>query len=608
MDKEQMEQMVCGIFRGRSYYGFSPSVLKSGVCKYYRREFYDKFVWCIVEMLVFGFKEGSRGLITNITNRLRILLMEEIVPLDASKVALAVDLIGEMDSTEDITEKIGKALEFGELVKSCRRGRVVSYQNNWWKYNGATLETRELDKIQKYKKQGDTSELLELGELLIEFTETSDERMFEIFNRLYNMETKQGARYRRKEAIYLMVEIYEDKYRENPVFMKLLEFAKSQLFRKSLKERRAFGVWLMMLVWKYDEIDWTEGEFSYSGPTGEDYLASREKIAIDEDFVVKDYHVNKKFGLAKFGEVGSMVVNEDLEILAPNGELYRDFYKEKKMATTTGKTIKVKKGKKTTPKTYILEPDESKLEFIDFSRFTNIRVLEDGVCGLKVCCVIVELDGKEYVLKEMRKSFNYGRDYILVDSLKSKFGLRDMKMRRIRSNRGLVVKDKAKKSFVGNWQWADREVVYCIMGLFKNLGDLGKNKRFLEDISVVRECFKIRLFDGLFCSSDNILRNILVNEDGELLSIDEGDIYGKRAAIFNKTDWCVKWYRANNWSGMEMVNEILEEFNVMGKIGMVKERMEYIGFGDKVTKMVERFMNFRKVVFGELEVSIYKAK
>ena len=64
-------------------------------------------------MLVFGFKEGSRGLITNITNRLRILLMEEIVPLDASKVALAVDLIGEMDSTEDITEKIGKALEFG---------------------------------------------------------------------------------------------------------------------------------------------------------------------------------------------------------------------------------------------------------------------------------------------------------------------------------------------------------------------------------------------------------------------------------------------------------------------------------------------------------------
>ena len=138
------------------------------------------------------------------------------------------------------------------------------------------------------------------------------------------------------------------------------------------------------------------------------------------------------------------------------------------------------------------------------------------------------------------------------------------------------------------------------MGLFKNVGDLGKNKRFLEDISVVRECFKIRLFDGLFCSSDNILRNILVNEGGELLSIDEGDIYGKRAAIFNKTDWCVKWYRANDEKGKKIVDEILEEFNVMDKIGMVRDRMEYIGFGDKVNKMEDRFKNYRKVVFGEL--------
>ena len=137
-------------------------------------------------------------------------------------------------------------------------------------------------------------------------------------------------------------------------------------------------------------------------------MMSREKITIDEDFVVKDYHVNKKFGLAKFGEVGSMVVNEDLEILEPNGELYRDFYREKKMATTTGKTIKVKKGKKTTSKTYVLEPYESMLEFIDFSRFTNIRVLEEGVCGLKVCCVMVGVGWEQ--VKEMRKSFNY--DYI----------------------------------------------------------------------------------------------------------------------------------------------------------------------------------------------------
>ena len=35
----------------------------------------------------------------------------------------------------------------------------------------------------------------------------------------------------------------------------------------------------------------------------ESYLLSREKIDISEDFVVNDWHVNKKFGKKKFGEV-----------------------------------------------------------------------------------------------------------------------------------------------------------------------------------------------------------------------------------------------------------------------------------------------------------------
>jgi len=600
MDSAKLEKMVCGIFKGRSYYGFSPSVLKSGVCKYYRREFFEKFEWCIVEMLVFGMKEKGKGLVTNIVNRMKILLMEEIVPLDASKVALAIDIIEELESSDEIVEKIGKALEFCELVKTCRKGRVVSYQNNWWKYNRAKLEACGVEKIEKYKKTGDTSELLELGEKLIGFIENRDERMFEIFNRLYDMDTNQGVRFRRKGAIYLMVEIFEDMFGKNPVFMKLLEFSKSQLFRTSLKERRAFGVWLMMLVWKYDEIDWAPASVELESLSGKDYIDSRKKITIDEDFVVRDYHVNKKYGLAKFGEVGSMVVNEDLTILGEDGELYRDYYREKKVASGTKNIIKIKKkGGKT--RVEVLEKDESKLEFIEWDRFKNIKVLEEGVCGLKVCCMIVELDGVKYVLKEMKKSFNYGKDYILVDSLKSRFGLRDMKMRRIRSNRGLIVKDKAKKSFVGNWQFGDKEVVYCIMELFENLGDLGKNKGFLEDFSVVRECFKIRLFDGLFCSSDNILRNILVNKSGELLSIDEGDLFGKRARIFNKTDWCVKWYKANREKGRAMVDGILEEFSLSDKIGMVRERMNCIGLGDLVEKMEGRFSSYREVVYGELE-------
>jgi len=73
----------------------------------------------------------------------------------------------------------------------------------------------------------------------------------------------------------------------------------------------------------------------------------------------------------------------------------------------------------------------------------------------------------------------------------------------------------------------EKESLYCMMENFLNLGDLGKNKRFLTNHSIKKECFKIRLFDGLFRSSDNILRNILVNESGELMSIDENIFMAK---------------------------------------------------------------------------------
>ena len=139
--------------------------------------------------------------------------------------------------------------------------------------------------------------------------------------------------------------------------MKLLEFAKSHL---ELLERRALGS-TMMLVWKYDEIDWEPASVELESLSGRDYLDTRKKITIDEDFVVRDYHVNKKYGLAKFGEVGSMVVNEDLTILDENGELYRDYYREKKMATGEKKQIKIKKqGVKTMVD--VLEKAESKWE------------------------------------------------------------------------------------------------------------------------------------------------------------------------------------------------------------------------------------------------------
>ena len=665
IEKKKVDNIVCGSFNNKSYFGYSGKVLKSGVCKYYRRKQFDKFEWCIIEMMLFGIK--NKGLLTNIINRIKILLMEEIICNQMGNLVLCINILNDIDNSEngvtgesgdfDLVQKIGKMLELCEIVKKLNRGRIVSYINNWWKYNEEeyNLDEIEIDKVKKFSLKNDSEEILKLGELFINFLEDKDERIFDIYTKLYSKTGVYGTRYRRKDAVYLLFQIIEDKYKSNMDFMIVMEFCKKMFFRKQMVERKAFGIWIIFMAWKYEDMDYSKMSVKkFSNEEVKNYLSSREKIAIVEDYVIKDYHVDKKYGIGNFGKYGSYVVDEDLRLLGSNGEKYRQYYidmkikfnnNSKKMKKSKKKNGKKKSGKesvKESGKEFVKESskmeevkkigvieevgvkekvvkkkkiikkkkivsevkeneivDEDLLKFIDWKEFKNVKVLEEGVCGLKVCCIRVEYKDKTYILKEMRPSFNLGRDYIFLDSLKKEFGVRDLGMIRIRSNEGLERKDLKKKTFVGNWKFGLREVIYCMMEQFINIGDLGKHKYFLEDDKVFKECLKIRLFDGLFRSSDNILRNILVNENGDLMSIDEGDIYGKRPLIFDKNNWFKK--KENVEKSKKIIKEIIEEWNLTSKIELVKERLELFKFNDKIPEMDKRFNNYEKIVMEEFK-------
>ena len=221
------------------------------------------------------------------------------------------------------------------------------------------------------------------------------------------------------------------------------------------------------------------------------------------------------------------------------------------------------------------------------------------MCGFKVCCIRITYQGKKYILKEMRESFNYGRDYMLMDRLKSIFNINSLNMKLIRSNMGLTAIDKNIRSFIKNWKFTERDVVYSMMDNFDNIGDIGKNKHLLQNDNVFKECLKIRLYDGLFRSSDNIMRNILVNNDGMVMSIDENDIYGKRPRIFGKkNDYYIN---KNNVAKCKMVSmEIIEEWNLESKIPIVSQKMSLYKFEDKIEEMKHRFMNYKEIVLEEL--------
>jgi hypothetical protein len=610
LDKDLVYNITTGSFNNKSYYGYSGSVLKSGICKYFRRKQFDKFEWCVIEMMIFGLKD--KGLLTNVLNRMKILLMEELVCLNLGDIHNCICIFNEIDEEEELLNKIKKILQICAIVKKINRGRIVSYINNWYKLKPVELnfETIELKKVLEFKKPNDTDELLKYGELFINFLETKDEKIFKIYDILYSLDGNFGNRYRRKDAIYLLFSIIEKKFSSDKKFLEVFEFIKIMFFRKQMKERRSFGVWLMLIVWKYERLDFN---INFKIPELNDseiikYFENREKIIINEEYVVKDYHVNKGFGIKSFGKMGCVVIDEDLSILGNKGKEFKDFYVKSKIDTEptkskepielTGTNKNTKTLKKKIKKRIDYIVDESKLEEIPWNNFQNVKVLEAGVCGLKVCCIKVTYLGKNYILKEMKPSFRLGRDYLLIDKMKKHFKINDLGMKRIKSNIGLEIVDKKIKSFVKNWKLSEREVVYCMMEEFINIGDLGKHKYFLEQDEVFKECLKIRLYDGLLRSSDNILRNILVNKDGVLMSIDEGDIYGKRKDIFGKIDWFKK--KENISKTKKVANEILEEWKVEEKIPKFKKILTKFEFNDKIEEMEERLQNYTQIVMNEL--------
>jgi hypothetical protein len=174
--------------------------------------------------------------------------------------------------------------------------------------------------------------------------------------------------------------------------------------------------------------------------------------------------------------------------------------------------------------------------------FTLVDVLTDGVCGMKVCClrVIEKSSGNTKILKEMRPSFNNGRDYMFIDSVKHFFGVTPLGMKLVKLNKSLQVIDKSKKTWKSNWKLANlgknETVTYAVMTEHKNIGTLNKHKNVLDNPIIAEENLRIRLFKGLFLSSDNIQRNILVKTNGSLIGIDENDIFGKRTIIWNKIE------------------------------------------------------------------------
>ena len=241
------------------------------------------------------------------------------------------------------------------------------------------------------------------------------------------------------------------------------------------------------------------------------------------------------------------------------------------------------------------------MELVGFEKLLGINGLCDldellcdkVVCGNKVMCFRDSVG--ERVVKEMRKSFNEGRDCMVLDEVKDVFGVRKMGMYRVLSDKSVVRRDKGNKYWEGNMEYVGGRFVYLVMNRFDNVGSLSRNKEFLESRSVRMEYLKILLYRGIFRVSDSNKTNVLVNCRGELMSIDENNI-GKRDCILDRK------YKFNFGEySLEEYGEVLEDLmcNMEDKICVIEDVMYKYGFSRKMVEGV--VCNFRN-----LEVDVMK--
>jgi hypothetical protein len=225
-------------------------------------------------------------------------------------------------------------------------------------------------------------------------------------------------------------------------------------------------------------------------------------------------------------------------------------------------------------------PEKDALQFIKMDDMKLVKLCLANPCGKKVMCFVVEYEGNEYVLKEGRKSMNYNEDYEVVDHLKVIFGLNNIGMRRIFSDKIMEKVDKTKKEWTNNWHFVERDnVVYSMMSYIKGV-KFNKAEKINRDMEI--EYMKIGLFRSIPMVSDFNVTNVFVVGD-KLYSIDEHDILGKREKMIGEKN--MRFYKKNCHAIDNIFADLYEnKEEKKAKVVDVLKQFKYDQFIEKVLK------------------------
>ena len=595
----------------RSFSGYPLDELKSGLQKYLRRDEIGKMVWCMEELFLFGVlgktdseRKTGNAILSNLINRLIVMMDEEMLFIEVERYLLMREYLEKFENGGRKEVKYLRLLcEILNEGKKCRRN---SYGRSYWCHR---LQNEVVEEKSDKEYFENFVECFEAGK---------EEWAIWMFRILNGGKCDGKKRFRRSENIYMIWEylFHLEKVKKDENLKKVLEYKLKEFFKKDRKERFIF-LYSCVDLCMYFDGNWKDirGEYDLSLKVLDEVyrydemdLEKREKIELD-DYVV-DVHTSagKKLGKGKedFKEVGCLVVNENREFLR---EEWKDFYvnftgkskmdgKKKEKKEKEKKIGEKKKELKERKKLVKKKKENVNFDFVENKELleideNEIKLCSDVVCGNKVVCF--EYDGKIY--KEGRKSMNYNLDYYVFDRCKELFGLNCIGMELRLGKFRIVKKEKSVLSYKDNWmvEKTEEEVVYCVMNKIGNCEMLiEKKEEVVKNAGGLKEYCRIGMVRGIFRVSDFNMRNVLMDGNGGLVSIDENDILGKRKDVFGMKNRAVlKELKKNEKLFVELLQEIWEvDFDA------VEEIVKKFGFdGEKIR---ENWMKLEEDVRKEL--------
>ncbi len=589
---------------GKTLNGFEIDVMKSGLQKYIRRGNLRKALWCMVELDTFDLMGGNakiKNLKSNLRNRLIIILGEDVGIAGARIFGRVSELMKLWEASRNVNRRVERECltEVVSLMCLSSKIRLVSHIKSFFSdsfidCNGETCTEIEVkcdgDGKDFYKKK-DSKAIRELIDLIVyNLNENNDNAFHWMMKLLHSTETS-GRRGRKAKKAFIAWDIISQfiKKSKDAKLAKFLTISEAWYVKNnnSRNENIIYLINAFLFYLRKDEIEWDLEERNL--PQADQVywfnLFGEEKFEVDS-FVV-DMHCKKgRVGgktCVDFAVEGSRVENESELFLVPQ-------YKEHYIASKYKKVKNVKKEIKMSPKQNI----ESKLPFCEFSSLVDLEFMNDSLsrertCGGKVMTFVNHSTGT--VIKEMRESFNFGRDCCIMDETKFLFGIKKLNTRRVRSDHVVVRADKSTYVWKDNMKIVKQDCVYLLMDHFDNVGTLtGKERVHISNRKVRKQYLEIAIFRGLFRCTDSNYTNCLRDENNNLLSIDENNI-GNCKDMFHRNMY--KHYTANE------IKNALKMFLVRRKKALkyIKGVFQKYDMEDKFSVVENVYMDLENVVY-----------